>query len=483
MRLSRSGSGGTSWVPIFARRRSIGERLASDAPGVDGFALQDSSRVAVIGAGPAGSLFSFFFLRMAETVGIEVVVDIYEPRLFTCSGPAGCNHCGGIVSESLVQMLASEGVNIPPPVLQRGIGSYVVHMDVGSVRIEPPLDEQRIAAIYRGNGPRDSPPAAVAGLDRYLQELAVSKGANVVRKLVSGVDWAHGRPLLRSPGGLSGAYDLVVVAAGVNSNFVRVVEDLGLGYRAPATVKTFICEFGFGRETVNELLGDSMHIFLLDLPRLEFAALIPKDECATLCMLGHQIDDELVERFFSAPEVRRCFPGELVPPSICHCFPRINVRGAVRPFADRVVVVGDCGVTRLYKDGIGAAYRTAKAAATTAIFHGVSAESFGRHYAPALRTIERDNAIGKFVFGLGHLAQRTRISRKAILRMTAQEQSGRSGSRPMSAVLWDLFTGSAPYRDILVRTLYPSFWARLVWNFVAANRPGATPGTTQDIRP
>ena len=63
------------------------------------------------------------------------------------SGPAGCNHCGGIVSESLVQLLTTEGINIPTKVAQKGIESYVLHMDVGSVRIETPVHEKRIAAM------------------------------------------------------------------------------------------------------------------------------------------------------------------------------------------------------------------------------------------------------------------------------------------------------------------------------------------------
>lgn len=40
---------------------------------------------------------------------------------------------GGIVSESLVQLLATEGINIPTKVAQKGIESYVLHMDVGSI--------------------------------------------------------------------------------------------------------------------------------------------------------------------------------------------------------------------------------------------------------------------------------------------------------------------------------------------------------------
>ena len=119
------------------------------------FTLQYGARVAVIGGGPAGSFFSFFLLKMADAIDLDIEVDIYEPRSFNYCGPAGCNHCGGVVSESLVQILAAEGINLPPSVVQRGIESYVVHMDVGDVTIESPAGEQRIAALYRGNWPRE----------------------------------------------------------------------------------------------------------------------------------------------------------------------------------------------------------------------------------------------------------------------------------------------------------------------------------------
>jgi len=41
----------------------------------------------------------------------------------------------------------------------------------------------------------------------------------------------------------------------------------------------------------------------------------------------------------------------------------------------------------------------------------------------------------------------------------------------MSGVLWDLFTGSAPYREVLVNTLRPGSLARFVWNLLLSLPP------------
>ena len=436
--------------------------------------LQDGSRIAVIGAGPAGSMFSYFLLNMAEIVGLDVSVDIFEPRHFCHRGPAGCNHCGGIVSETLVQRLATEGIVLPDGVVQRGIESYTLHMDVGDVEISTPLMEKRIAAIYRGNGPRSSEPLDTFSFDGYLLELAQQKGAGVIRQLVTDVSREDGTMRVHSADRQSDDYDLVVVATGVNSRLAESLEEQTQEFQRPGRTKTFICEFHLGRKIVRETFGPSMHVFLLDIPRLEFAALIPKGNYVTLVLLGDDIDDKLMEQFFSSPEVRKCFPGGAIPGHVCHCYPRINIKSAKPAYGDRLVMIGDSGATRLFKDGIGAAYRTAKAAAKTAVFHGVSAADFKTYYAPLCRAISNDNQVGKVIFGFGGLVQKSRFARRGVLRMTANEQKTPDATKHMSGVLWDLFSGSAPYTDVFLRTLHPAYLASLLWNLIAGNLPGSS---------
>ena len=433
-------------------------------------ALSDGSRVGVIGGGPAGTFFTHFLLRLAAAVDLDVAVDIYEPRNFAYQGPAGCNHCGGIVSESLVQLLATEGINLPPSIVRRGIESYVLHMDIGNVRIETPLHEKRIAAVFRGNGPRVSEPIGASGsFDGYLLELAASSGAKVVRKLVNEISWDGGRPQVTSSDGATATYDLLAVAAGVNSQALQLFGEVAPQYHSPKTLKTFICEFKLSPEALDRHIGPSMHVFLLDIPRLEFAALIPKGEFLTLCLLGHDVDNALIDTFLSAPEVKACFPDGAVPSPVCHCFPRVNVVAAARPYGDRIVWIGDSGVARLYKDGIGSAYRVAKAAAKTVVHHGVADEDFRRHFWPACKRIDNDNSIAKVIFAVSGLVQKLRFLRRGVLRMTANEQRRQARRRHMSTVLWDLFTGSAPYREVLSRSFHPEFPAMLCWNLIAGN--------------
>lgn len=99
------------------------------------------------------------------------------------------------------------------------------------------------------------------------------------------------------------------------------------------------------------------------------------------------------------------------------------------------------GIISESKDGIGAAYRTAKAAAKTAVLQGISTANFAEHYRAACQRIETDNLIGEFVFFVTRQIQKWRFTRRAVLRMTTDEQSQDPEKRRMSLVLMGYFHG------------------------------------------
>ena len=428
--------------------------------------LDDGSRVAVIGGGPAGSLCAYFLLRAAHARGLDLHLDIYEPRDFTLPGPIGCNMCGGVVSEFLVDALAAEGITIPQSVVQRPITSYIFATDEGSVRIKMPTGDRRIAALHRGAGPRGLIGVQWTGLDGYLLDRAVGLGARRIARRVDGLDRVAGLPVVRA-GGDAAAYDLVVSAAGVNTAIGPLLGRVGLSAPRPRVTRAYITELPIDSSEIVARIGDAMHIFLLRIPRLEFAAIIPKRDVLTVCLLGRNIDQEMIKAFFESPPVRRCLGSTpRMPEGICHCAPFINIGAVRQPFADRIVLVGDCGVTRLYKDGVGAAYRTAKAAAATVLHWGVSEADFRAHYWPTYRSIARDNQFGRLLFFGVREFRTLRPWLRGLLSVVAKEQAASRHERRMSRVLWDMFTGSAEYRDIFARALDPRLLGPFIWDSV-----------------
>ena len=441
--------------------------------------LENDSRVAVMGGGPAGSFFSYFLITMAERAGLKVHVDIYEPRDFNVPGPGGCNMCGGVIYESLVQNLAMEGINLPVSVVQRGIEFNMLHLDVGNALIQTPRHEKRIATTFRGMGPRGLLEAKRSGLDGYLMESAIAKGARHIRARVDEVKWSvdddtsaaeNRKVLVKSQGGAFQTYDLLAVASGVNTATLKIFRDLDFGYQPPKTAKLLVREYMLGEEAVSTYVGPVFHAFLLDIPGLDYGAIIPKGDYITICLLSShgELDAAAMHTFINDPAVKRILPPDFQEAQIaCHCSPRINVMGGPQPFGDRIVFVGDSGVSRLYKDGIGAAYRSAKIAASTAVFQGIAAQDFKGQYMKFCRKMNIDNQIGKFLFKVISQVQKMQFARQAILRMVSNEQQGKAdANRGMSMLMWDMLTGGATYKDILLRALHPRFWTHLLRNLV-----------------
>jgi flavin-dependent dehydrogenase len=434
--------------------------------------LTNYSRIAIVGGGPSGSLTACFMLDIAEHLGIRLNVDIYEPAAFSAPGAKGCNYCGGIVSETLVQMLAMEGINLPPELVQRGIDSYRLHTEQGAASISTPLAEMRIAALFRGSGPLDCVKRATEiplqervsyrSFDGFLLDLAIEKGANLIPRHVAEVNRDQELPTVTEKGGEPRQYDLVVGAVGVNGGGLKIFEKAGLNLRPPKTTRAYITEIYLGKEEVDRHFGNTMHVFLVKIPRVSFAAIVPKGEYVTVTMLGKNLDNRSAEMFLNHPKVQASFPAETdLSPNSCKCLPFVNIGMASPVFDDRLVLVGDSGASRLYKDGLGAAYRTAKACATTALVHGISRRDFRRYYLPTCRKLHYDNLIGKSVFLSVNLIKGLPPLSRGMLRMVRREQNPSTGSKAMSMVLWDTFTGSNSYRSIFMRCMHPAFLLRL----------------------
>jgi flavin-dependent dehydrogenase len=217
--------------------------------------LENGSRVAVIGGGPSGSLFSYFLLSMARQIDLKISVDIYEPRDFNIPGPLGCNMCGGVLYETLVQSLAMEGINLPTTVVKQGMEYNMFHLDSGNALIRTPQREKRIAATFRGIGPRGMFAVRGSSLDHYLLEAALDQGAQHIRSRVEEVRWAPVADTendtdkqieVKAHGMETCLYDFVAVSAGINTPLLKHFVNMDFGYQPPQSTKLVVREYFLG---------------------------------------------------------------------------------------------------------------------------------------------------------------------------------------------------------------------------------------------
>lgn len=418
--------------------------------------LRSGSHIAVIGGGPAGSLFGLFALHYARQAGLPLQITIFEPRDFARPGPWGCNMCAGLIPVRVLQELAEVGVTVPTHVIRERISHYTLHTAAGQIHLPQPDAGGDVVSVYRGGGPRCGPALShPISFDGFLLDTARRGGAQVIAEQVRRVTLNPSPQVQTQHTSLPA--DLVVLAAGVNRRAVRFTD---LRYRAPPRRQMAQTEICPGQDAVRSALGRSVHIFLPRDGSLMFGTLVPKGACINVSLLGDQLPRGTISRFLALPEVAALLPRTVA--RACGCRPRIAVGPADPLYASRFVAVGDAGITRLYKNGIGSALRTARRAAFTAIYHGVSVRDFERHYAPLCRDIAWDNRAGRFLFTFTHIFQHYQRLTLPHLRSIAAEQELPRAERFHSRLLWGMFTGTYPYRDLLAMACRPALHVRLL---------------------
>jgi flavin-dependent dehydrogenase len=422
--------------------------------------LADGGRVVIVGGGPAGSLSAIHLLRLAQEAALRLQVIVFEAADFGRCGRPGCNMCAGILSSQLVRHLNEQGLQLPPEVIQAEVNAYVLHVGNLELRVSRSDPERRIFTVFRGRGPREGGQPRPASFDGWLLDQARARGAQARQARVRSV-LAGPRPVVVT-GDESLEADLVVIATGVNS---RSPLAGSWGYRPPRT-ETMAQDEGPGP---SEFAPDVVHVFFGYPPGLLFGAVIPKGRYASVSLLGRSLSPDAVADFLEGHGLRSLLPGDRA--QLCGCWPRVAVSPARRFFADRMVVVGDAAVTRLYKDGIGAAALTAEAASRTAVQQGLSRGEFAQGYAPVCRRIAADGRYGRLCFALWDLTRRVPALLRGWQQAILAESDLPAAGRPHMRILWGMFTGDMSYRQIFWLSVSPRALSGLARGVLSARRP------------
>ncbi len=399
--------------------------------------LENGSRIIIVGGGPAGSFSALHLIHYAAQANLQLDIQIFEGREFKRPGPNSCNKCAGIISSTLSQNLSSLGLELPPEVIQAELTSYTLHLNKLDLLIQQPNPDRRIYSVYRGSGPRLGKAPYPAPFDNWLLEQARQRGANIQPAFVHSIRPGPRPVVITSHDSIEA--DLVIMATGVNSS---PPIDPGWGYQPPRTETMAQDEVRLPRGFSNS----NVHIFF-DYPSgLIFGGLIPKGKYLNISLLGHKLSPRAVEEFLGGPQLGEFFSGEA--PLLCGCAPCVAVSPAQRYYANRLVTVGDAAVTRLYKDGIGAAFITARAAAQTAIQYGISRQDFAAGYRPVCREIAMDNLYGKLLFRVWNIVRNSPRLLDTWQRVILAEADSPPANHIFTRILWGMFTGDEPYRKI-----------------------------------
>lgn len=390
----------------------------------------------------------------AAEYGLKPDITIYESRDFGKNGSRGCKGCAGILSSSLLKGLGEIGLTLPDEVIQQRIDGYNILSPYTSITMSNPDRDAHVVSVFRGCGPRICQGPRPMGFDGWLLAEAQKRGISVRDQPVDGIK--AGRPMQLSVAGEIREYDLIVLATGVNGKPVRL-EDLK--YIPPKTQTMTQDELRVRTTRIHSFPDNVAHAFLLPRPGLIAGCFVPKGSFLNVSVLNKTEQPISVSEFLQNEIVKNTLhdPYERV----CGCAPKVAVTSARHYYADGFVAVGDAVVSRLYKDGIGSALRTAREAAAIVARHGFSRQAFRRHYRSFCRGIDRDNRWGKALFLMNDMLKNSRTFLWMQHRLIGDEQIANRGPKPFTKAVWGMFTGSYSYRSIARMTLRPSALYRL----------------------
>src|SRR2546421_2983746 len=422
--------------------------------------LTSGSRIAVVGAGPAGSFFAIELLRRARALGLHLTVDIYDGKNFAKKGAPGCNMCAGALGHSLIEEIEHSPTNIPPQIIHYEIEGYAVHYQDATARLEAEQG-RKIYGVYRGAGPVSTEtPDGARSFDQFLLDQAIKLGARHVALNVQDIDGPatlEHRPVLKTNDGAEIEYELVVGAFGVNS---QLSQRLIYGYQPPPTWKTCVIEARVAAEFQREKLGNLIHFFVLKQPEVRYVALIPKGEHVTVTAIGEHVDVVSTERLLRESYMRDYLPADWR--LDCHCHPRVAVGAARLPYSDRFVIVGDASDSRYLKNGVESAVVTARLAADCVVNHGVTAEDFEKYFwRECEHVFGRDNLYGRALFKIyDRVFPHPLLAPVYFAVLDAERKQGRQKAL-LSDALLAAFTGDQSYKRILLRAMHPRLAARM----------------------
>jgi len=430
--------------------------------------LRDNDRVAIIGAGPAGSLFAYSLLRLARRQNLHLQVELYDPRDFCMPGPSGCNKGAGVLSGSLSQRLKRIGIDpdTPDGPVRRVLRGYLWNSEIGCLRLEVPPGWEPVRTVFRGAGPLSFQSFDNVSFDDFLLRHALEQGARHIPARVQRVNLPSDRtaPVRLSLQDKDRNWQieaqLVVGAFGLHSHLLDQVAALGIGYCRPRWVRVAQAALPRRPDAPRQLSDDFISIFDVHHQRVNQLILTPKGDYATLTLLGPEdLHSEDLQQIRNSQDAAQIFAaGWDWPEQVCCCFPRLEQKSARNFFADRLVLIGDAACCKYYKNGLESALHTAEAAAETVFYHGIGRKSFQRYYYTKIRReIIHDNFFGRVLLGIHqeilhhpYLSQLFIQHRAALARSTVV--------RHYDHIIWDLFTGNRSYRHIFYRMLDLNFF-------------------------
>ncbi len=432
--------------------------------------LKNNSRVAVLGGGPGGAFFAIHLLRLAKKAGINIGVTIIEPRLGsgTVAQTLGCNMCDGVISPRLQTRLAKEGIGIPEAMICQRFTHIWIHGLWKNFPLKAP-EGASVFSVFSGGMPQKRA-GSVKGLDSFFLEKALEQGAQLLRGTALNIEYGPSSNLLVwvDPSGkapITLEADFVCIATGVNS-YQGGEDRLLASYRRinplfvpPETRAALTFELKPGHDYLKKFMDRELYLIVsgADQMDLDHAALVPKGQYLTICLVGGTIDRAacagnttmIIAAFLALPNIQKILPGIQEAPIVCTCSSRMVVAPARGAVAHRMAMVGDALGAKIYRDGLFSAFVSARALAQTLVYQGLDKQSLEKGYDWVYRWLKTENKYGKRIITLFQAVLKSPLGSRILYQAFATEMKFKDRENwPLGNLLWKIAGNGSDYREV-----------------------------------
>ncbi|OGG21426.1 hypothetical protein A3D03_02870 [Candidatus Gottesmanbacteria bacterium RIFCSPHIGHO2_02_FULL_40_13] len=322
--------------------------------------------VVVVGARIAGSIAAYNLARHNIPV---LCLDSQDVRIETSPS---CTGCGGLVQNKTMELLETIGISLES-VTRQVMDGYTVHLPHGGIlKVSTP----GMLALDRGFGPAKGDKRL--GLDAFLLQTAIKAGVRFEVDPVEKIDLGqNGRAIVTTKNHIYSA-NFVMGAFGHSSIQEKISVPEGYKLDSAKTQKSAVYEFAIDPDFYEKNYDSKVRVVVVPMHRKDqnalFVAFVPKgNNRVSMIVLGKKdVTPNDIINLMASKYVTGLLPEDMLGEdqrwkkpvdkggcNQCACTKNTITTRTPEHFAvlidGGIVNIGDSAVTRLYKDGIGAA--------------------------------------------------------------------------------------------------------------------------------
>lgn len=407
--------------------------------------------IAIVGAGPAGSIMACLLGREGVNVLLFDHRDHSRPDV---GGIGPCTGCAGIIQLSAMDQLENVELPLPREIIQENLSGFVVYTPDGEKTLEIPVE---MASVYRGWGPvggEETTPSFDAWLFGRAEKLATVRA---YKKRVAKITLGNQNNLakIETADGKTFEANFVIGAFGHSKVPILNPDETTALLDLPVIKKAVVREYLLGREFVEETYRGKVHVVGNPTKNVWFAALVPKDKYVSAVIMGRgDVTPEDFEEFLETQVAKKLLPDNLKNKFRCGCSRNTITIASPRRFVilgeGGIVLTGDAGPTRIRKNGIGAAIDLAWHLSQTLINEGYQGAALRKFEAYAWKNYVVDNFFAGALLRVNDLVLNNPSLTSLIFKLANEESSISPVVRKHMELM---LTGEIPYWQV-----FPKAW-------------------------